>query len=58
MNRALRERQCASPRMLANKLANQRAAVETAIRHPPDTPAERTSVQPEEDKGRRCVRYR
>jgi hypothetical protein len=44
--------------MLAHKLANQRAAVETAIRYPPDTPAERTSVQPEEDKGRQRVGYR
>jgi hypothetical protein len=41
--------------MLANKLAKERGGVETAIRHTTRTPAEGTSVQPEEDKRRRGV---
>jgi hypothetical protein len=55
LDRALGERQCAGPRVLANKLANQGGTVETAVRHPSCTPSERASVQPKEDKSRRSV---
>jgi hypothetical protein len=42
--------------MLMQELTNQGGAVETPIRHPASAPAERTSVQPEEDKSGWAVR--
>jgi hypothetical protein len=44
--------------MLMQELTNQRGPVETAVRYPTGSPAEWTSVQPEEDKGGWAFRQR